>query len=379
MTDHSRWELLYETTHVRIVREGRFVIVELATPHRVLSTSALTGGQNESLRYLVNHQSCEARAHLDRHEVVTSKGQTHYHRQTCGELGIPADETALMGTAANMSYIALKTEAFGDVSVTALVTAGVEGNAACAGDPASWHESEDGWAKVNPHEGTINTIVLIDCPLTAAAQARAVLTMAEGKSAALSDLAVPSRYSSDLATGTGTDQFCLATPLDESRRSREGSGPHSKLGELIGVAVRAATKETLRWQNGLEASHTRGLFRALGRYGLTEEVLTEHLRTMLPERDLQLLENNSKSVYFDPHVSAAAFALAAVLDQVRHGTISEDIAASALRQQCANLASSLAGKPDDWGRFWKRLQPTVEGAAEGVARAIAEGWRAKWT
>ena len=32
-----------------------------------------------------------------------------------------------------------------------------------------------------------------------------------------------------------------------------------KLGEIIGVAVRRATLEALRWQNGLEASYTRGV------------------------------------------------------------------------------------------------------------------------
>ena len=43
-----------------------------------------------------------------------------------------------------------------------------------------------------------------------------------------------------------------------------------KVGELIGLTVRRATVEALRWQNGLEASYTRGLFHALGRYGLKE-------------------------------------------------------------------------------------------------------------
>ena len=46
-----------------------------------------------------------------------------------------------------------------------------------------------------------------------------------------------------------------------------------KLGEIIGVAVRDATLEALRWQNGLEASYTRGLCHALGRYGVTEAAL----------------------------------------------------------------------------------------------------------
>lgn len=50
-----------------------------------------------------------------------------------------------------------------------------------------------------------------------------------------------------------------------------------KLGELIGLAVRDATIEALRWQNGLEASDTRGVFHALGRYGLKEATFFEDI------------------------------------------------------------------------------------------------------
>jgi adenosylcobinamide amidohydrolase len=42
--------------------------------------------------------------------------------------------------------------------------------------------------------GTINTIVIINKPLTPAAQAKAVVMIAEAKAAALAELAVPSEY-----------------------------------------------------------------------------------------------------------------------------------------------------------------------------------------
>ena len=71
------------------------------------------------------------------------------------------------------------------------------------------------------YAGTINTMLLINRPLTPAALARAVVTMTEGKSAALQRLAVPSKLHVDLATGTGTDQSCVAAPLVRARaRSR---------------------------------------------------------------------------------------------------------------------------------------------------------------
>ena len=147
---------------------------------------------------------------------------------------LPAGATAVMGTAANMNYVAVVREADEDVKVTAVVTAGVEGNATAAGEPATWRETDAGMQKVPVYAGTINTMLFINRPLTAAALARVVVTMTEGKSAALQRLAVPSKLHVDLATGTGTDQYCVAAPLGGGKPLTSAS-PHVKLGELIGL------------------------------------------------------------------------------------------------------------------------------------------------
>ena len=154
-------------------------------------------------------------------------------------------------------------------------------------------------------------MLLINHPLTEPAMARSVVTMTEAKSAALHRLAVRSLYSGDLATGTGTDQFAIAAPLTGAYRLTSAS-PHVKLGELIGCAVRDATVEALRWQNGLEASYTRSIFTALGRFGLREETFFEDIAAMLPEQDLELMRKNSKSVFYEPLLRLAC---AAVLDR----------------------------------------------------------------
>jgi hypothetical protein len=177
--------------------------------------------------------------------------------------------------------------------VTAVVTAGVEGNATAAGEPAHWRETEGGIEKVPACAGTINTMLFISRPLTAATLARAVVTMTEGKSAALQRLAVPSRRHLDLATGTGTDQYCIAAPLTGSRVLTSAS-PHMKLGELVGLVTREATLEALRWQNGLEASYTRGVFHALGRYGVRETTFFDDVAPFLGESDLELLKRTPK-------------------------------------------------------------------------------------
>ncbi len=57
--------------------------------------------------------------------------------------------------------------------------------------------------------------------------------MTEAKTAALQRLAVRSLYSSDPATGTGTDQFAIAAAETGGHRLTSAS-PHVKFGELIG-------------------------------------------------------------------------------------------------------------------------------------------------
>ena len=371
------WEALSTRPSAGIRRSGRFLVADLLVPHRVLSTSVRNGGQTEHLRHLVNHQSCEGSGHDARSQFIKERGLDGYDSEVCAEIGVLPADTAVMGTAANMSYAAIVSERDEDVEVTAVVTAGVQTNATCAGDPAGWRETRDGVVKVPVLAGTINTILLINQPVTPAVLARLVVTMTEGKSAALQRLAVPSCYSQDLATGTGTDQFCVAAPLDGVPLT--SASPHMKFGEIVGLAVRGATVEALRWQNGLEASYTRGLFHALGRYGLREQTVFEDLAGLLEPADLELLRKNSKAAFYEPLVGAAAHALAAVLDRARHQTLPASVLPDAIVQQAATLAASLAAKPHLWADFRTRLH--AHGQFEPkplVLAAIALGWSEKW-
>jgi hypothetical protein len=202
--------------------------------------------------------------------------------------------------------------------------------------------------------------------------------MTEAKTAALQRLAVPSCYSSDLATGTGTDQYCVAAPLG-GQAPLTSASPHFKFGEIIGLAIRKATLEALRWQNGLEPSYTRGLFHALGRYDVREATFLDDMAGRLDAADLELLRKNSKAALFEPLVGAAAHALAAVLDRIRHGTLPSSVAREASIQQAALLAASLATQPDRWIEFRQRLHAAGEQEPKDlVLSAIALGWREKW-
>ena len=372
-------EILHASDLFSARRFGRYILVELLAPHRVISTSAHHGGQRTDIGFLANHQSCEASSDSERQARIAKLGLVAYHREVCAEMGVSPDQAAVMGTAANMSYACHQGAEFEDVRADAIITAGVSGNAARAGDPASWHETGAGWEQVSPYIGTINIMLLLNCPVTPAALARAVVTITEAKSSVLAELAIPSRYSATIATGTGTDQFCLAAPLGAQRCSRESTGPHCKLGEIIGTSVRDALREALRWQNGLEPSSTRGLFHALGRFGLTEERAMASLSKLLPERSYGLLVANQQAVFYEPGVAAAGHAVAAVLDRIAAGTLPKGFASDALRQQAACLACSLAARRQQWPGFYEQLAAQPDDAIELVLRALALGWAAKWT
>ena len=143
--------------------------------------------------------------------------------------------------------------------------------------------------------------------------------------------------------------------------------------------MRTATQEALRWQNGLEASYTRGVFHALGRYGVTEATFIDDMTALLDDDDLMLLRKNSKAITYEPLVGAAAHALAAVLDRTRHGTLPASVERDAAIQLAATMAVNLAARPDRWSAFRARLhEQAAEDTKALILSALALGWSEKW-
>jgi adenosylcobinamide amidohydrolase len=372
---HSSW---VSASTFEAFRFGRFIVVDLLAPHRVITTSSCVGGVSDEIRHLVNHQSCEAAGHNERFIEITEAGMEGYHCNVCEELSLSPNTTAVMGTAANMIYASHQSATYESLRVDAIVTAGVEGNAATSGDPSQWAETPNGWSKLPHVAGTINTMVLVNQPLKPEAQVRAILTITEAKSAALMELGISSRYSQDLATGTGTDQICLAAPILNGAYEYSATNPHSKMGELLGAAVRAATRDALRWQNGLEPSFTRSLIHALRRFGFSETTFLDAMRNRLPETSMELLMKNKNAVLYEPQAAAAAYAFAAVLDRVRFGVVPPLAARDVLRHQAATLATSLSAKTEAWYLFWQKLDVDMDRPVDVIYDAVALGWTSKW-
>ena len=352
-------------------REHRFLKVQLLVPHRVLSSSAINGGEQLGISNLLNCQTCEGSALHPRTRDLHLQTREQLHAESCQASGLDPATTAMLGTAANMDYAAMQDLSYEDARVTVFATAGVEGNAGRAGDVATWHEGETSYKPAHAVPGTINVILLFHQTLSPAALARSVVTLTEAKSAALADLAIGSRYGTGLATGTGTDQFAVACPLADSPRFH-WTGKHAKLGELIGKGVKAAILEALRWQNGLEPSRTRSLLHALGRYSLREaDLQAAFAGTPFLQQSLTMVVN-------DPRVASAGYAIATLLDRDNAGVIPHDSVLESVLDQCAILASSISAKREKFSTYRSALASVTPIFPNAIFTAIELGWSDKW-
>ena len=247
------------------------LVLNFSGKRKVLSTSPINGGYQENLQAVFNNDAkrgagmaCEMKAPTyEEHMQIIAR-----------ELGLNPATCAGLGTAASMENVAIVKEEFRGLTVTAIVTGGVEINGGRVGDPATyWDWGPEGKA-AQIKEGTINTILVIDANLPAYTLVRALVTATEAKTAALQELMAGSCYSIGLATGSGTDGTIVVSNA-ESSLTAKNAGKHSKLGELIGKAVKKAVQEALYKQTGLGPKQQHSVFARLKRYGLTEEKLWE--------------------------------------------------------------------------------------------------------
>ena len=388
---------LHETALYKATRQGRHFIINLKEPHKVLSTSDINGGQVDDLEHIVNFQSVEGRGHDSRFAEIL--GQTHeqYHQALAQDINVDPKQMASMGTAANINNLAHGQKTFRDITIDAYVTAGVKGNALRAGDGAHWYQGAEGNERVTTSAptlinksyasqanapvkdfGTINIILMVNRSLTSGALAKAVSIMTEAKSAALSELAIPSTQSRHLATGTGTDQYAIAAPLSTKNNTIDSASGHLKFGELIGSVVHEAVIEAIALQNGLERSDTRHIVHALKRFGGTSDYLVNALEKELDKDSFDLFKKNKKSVFKDAKLVAAAYAYAALLDRLEYQTLSRNIERDVLLDQAVNAAIAVSGKSQHWQDFRQQFEFKQDHELDLFIQAIAIGWKAKW-
>ena len=202
------------------------IFIKFNSKCNVISNSVLNGGLKKDLEFVFNHHlSQENIDYLKNHDLYD------YLVDLCNDYNFNPSKSSGIVTLALMRNLSIVTKRFKSLEVTAITTAGVRVNAVCAGDEASYYE-ENGEFKA----GTINTILLINSKLDDNVLAEAFMVASEAKSVALNTLKIPSQFSNNFATGTGTDGLIVVSDLD-SDNLITNAGKHSKLGELIAKSI----------------------------------------------------------------------------------------------------------------------------------------------
>ena len=235
------------------------IVIYFQGARKVLSTSLYNGGYHDDYVAVYNYDAkqgagmpCEmlADTYVEHMQLISKR------------LALDPAKVSGMGTAASMENVVVETMSFKELTVTAIVTGGIETNGGRAGDPADYYKPQP-----KPKYGTINIMLLLDCDMPEGTMARALVTCTEAKTAAIQELLEGSKYSNGIATGSGTDQTIIIAN-SESDLYLEGAGKHSKLGELIGKTVKNAVKKALAKQSGLTPAKQHDVFRRLKRFDI---------------------------------------------------------------------------------------------------------------
>jgi adenosylcobinamide amidohydrolase/ABC-type Fe3+-hydroxamate transport system substrate-binding protein len=240
----------------------RTLIVDFKRPQRIVST---VDGERDGIAAVGN-----AYSPVPAWSVYHKLGFERYQEDLFEILKLDPEKTDIMLTGADMNNAAVTTASYRDMTVTAIVTGGVEGNALRSSrDVGAWYEP-----------GTINIIVMTNHKLSEQAATRAVITITEAKTAALWDMDIRSSQTplANPATGTGTDTVIV---VSGEGRSLNWTGGHAKMGELIADVVYRGVLEALLKQNGKTSS--RGIVERLEERGVGLEELDPDIRAGMEE------------------------------------------------------------------------------------------------
>ena len=371
---------------IEIYRKEKIIYVNFLVQHRVISTCGVNGGLRDDLEGIANHQLCEPSGHDRKVLMSIAESPVDYLTSVCEKHGLSPEKIALLGTAANMNYAAVESQEYRGLKVVAISTGGVETNAGRAGDPANIYEKDGKFisteGEVDEPRGTINTIIIMNKELTHGAMVRSLITASEAKAAALQELAVNSRYSCGLATGTGTDQVGIASRLT-GEIPLTSAGKHTKLGELIGLTVIESVKKTLVLQESLTPQSQRSAKIHLERFGIDEKSMKEKICGFLNEEKTKLLEKNFVTINRDSVTVAATSALVHLRDKIDWGILSENCLPEIFSSYGAQLSASISGKFERVGYYRECLSHEHMGICNHtftnfICKSFALGFNEKW-
>ncbi|MDY6029190.1 MAG: adenosylcobinamide amidohydrolase [Acidaminococcaceae bacterium] len=314
------------------------IVIFFKGKRKILSTSVYNGGYHEDYTAVYNHDGKQGEGMPC--EMLADTYVEHM-RLISERLSLDPEKVSGMGTAASMENAVVETASYKELTVSAIVTGGIETNGGRVGDPANYYRSVEKPDK----PGTINIMLLLDCDMPEGTVARALVTCTEAKTAAIQELMAGSNYSSGLATGSGTDQTIIIAN-SESPLYFEGAGKHSKLGELIGKVVVKAVKRALEKQSGLNPKLQHDVFRRWKRFGVTPEVVWQLYQEQDPKITKPLYLIEAERAAKDPLLLTYTSLYIHLLDQKLWQLIDTEETGGAGKELLNILAASFGVEPE---------------------------------
>lgn len=309
---------------------NKTLVLELAGPMKVVSTLE---GFRDNITTVANHYFPPPSWGLGHDQELADLRQ-----RTLKVLGLQHETTAMLFTGADMDNLAIARQSYRDMTVYALVTAGVQSNAVrMSADTGSYYEPTGSSTAEKP--GTINILLLTNMQLSPRAMTRALISITEGKTAALADLDIRSSYTPDInrATGTGTDNIIV---VEGEGVAIDASGGHTKMGELMARAVYEGVQQAIHLQNGLVAE--RSVFQRLRERKI---IIWDIAGKAVPESDSLVIRKELERLLLQPQYADFLKASLTLSDAYERGLIADtadfDLWCGAVAREIAGTEVSL--------------------------------------
>ncbi len=259
--------------------------------------------------------------------VAHQNGLEGHRERVYRTMGLDEQTSSFLFTGADMDNLAMTRSTYKDLTVHALVTAGVASNA--------MRMSRDDGGYYEP--GTINIIIMTNMKLTPRAMTRAIISATEAKTAALLDMDIRSIYGRGAyrATGTGTDNVLV---VEGTGTLLKNAGGHTKLGEQIARAVYDGVCEAVGKQNRLTAS--RNIFQRLKERDITVYGLIAKEKCDCG-RDRSDFTGAVEALLLDPEYEGFIAAALALSDDYDKGLVKD---LTLFRAWARQTAESVSGK-----------------------------------
>ena len=191
----------------------------------------------------------------------------------------------------------------------------------------SYDEAEDGCGH---KEGTIVILLSIDSKLSDNAMMQAIMLATESKSCVIQELQARSLYTTEIATGSGTDQVCVISNTDSGNRL-DKIDRRSDLARTISECVKEGLREAFIKQSGMDTELQSDVMTILSRYNLTRDTIRDEIRYTATMAEL---ESALEDIRRDKYMASMAFAVLEIQDLVRKDIVDESHGLELAKRVC---------------------------------------------